>query len=220
MSEIRVAIVDDHSVIRQGMRSLLTDAGMLVVGEAADGNAAVELAADTTPDVMLLDIRMKGRDGLDALPDIKSASPCTQVIMLTTYANPAYLTEAIQHGASGYLLKEADMDDIISAIHTAAMPGSLIDRSLLNAALKGGDGQPQPEAITATPTPDAISALSQREYDVLRLLCEGLSNAQIAERLSIGITTVKTHVKHILQKLDVSDRTQAVLVAVRHGLVD
>jgi DNA-binding NarL/FixJ family response regulator len=218
MPEIRVAIVDDHSVIRQGMHSLLTEAGMKVVGEAADGDAAVQLAAETTPDVMLLDIRMKGRDGLAALPDIKSASPCTQVIILTTYANPAYLTQAMRDGACGYLLKEADMDEIIGAIQVAATSASLIDRSLLNAALRR-EGTSPPEAPDLTPdiTPDPIS---DREYDVLRLIVDGMSNAQIADELCISVTTVKTHVKHILQKFNVTDRTQAALVAVRLGMVD
>lgn len=215
MSEIRVAIVDDHSVIRQGMHSLLTEAGMCVVGEAADGDAAVQLAAEATPDVMLLDIRMKGRDGLAALPDIKAASPCTQVIILTTYANPAYLTQAMQDGACGYLLKEADMDDIIGAIQVAVKSTSLIDRTLLNAAL-----QREPASSTGTPPEPTPDLISDREYDVLQLLAKGHSNAQIADALCIGVTTVKTHVKHILQKLDVTDRTQAALVAVRLGLVD
>ncbi len=217
MSEIRVAIVDDHSVIRHGMQSLLTEAGMSVVGEAADGDAAVKLAAEVTPDVMLLDIRMKGRDGLAALQDIKAASPCTQIIILTTYANPAYLTQAMQDGACGYLLKEADMDEIINAIQAAASSASLIDRSLLNAALQRDAGAAPASTSESDVSPDMIS---DREYDVLRLITEGMSNAQIADKLCISVTTVKTHVKHILQKLNVTDRTQAALIAVRLGLVD
>jgi DNA-binding NarL/FixJ family response regulator len=217
MTQIRVAIVDDHRVVRQGMRSLLADAGMEIVGEAGDGDAAVTLADETRPDVMLLDIRMKGRDGLDALPDIKAVSPCTQVIVLTTYANPAYLTQAMQHGACGYLLKEADMDDIINAIHTAAMSGNLIDRNLLQQALETEHVQ---TALPIDRMPELVEPISNREYDVLQCLTEGLSNAEIAERLSIGVSTVKTHVKHILQKLNVHDRTQAALMAVRRGLVD
>ncbi|MEO0562883.1 MAG: response regulator transcription factor, partial [Chloroflexota bacterium] len=218
MTDIRVAIVDDHSVIRQGMRSLLTEAGMNVVGEAADGDAAIALAAQLAPDVMLLDIRMKGRDGLSALPEIKAASPCTQVIVLTTYANPSYLTQAMQSGASGFLLKEADMDDIISAVQAASLTNSLIDRNLLNEAL--GSISNVTTSIPEHPprdtvTLDLVEPISDREYDVLELLAKGLSNAQIAERLSIGVTTVKTHVKHILQKLNVNDRTQAALIAVR-----
>lgn len=219
MTTIRIAIVDDHSVIRQGMRSLLTEAGMDVVGEASDGNEALKLITETQPDVMLLDIRMKGRDGLDVLPELKTASPLTQIIMLTTYANPSYLAQAMQHGASGYLLKESDLDEIISAVRTAAKHTNLINPQLLKEALKR-EKEAQRLPAVAAPKPLQLSEpISDRELDVLRLITKGMSNAEIADALSISVTTVKTHVKHILQKLHVSDRTQAALVAVRHGLV-
>lgn len=223
---IRVAVVDDHSVVRQGMRSFLAEAGMNVVGDAASGEEAIQLAKEQQPDVMLLDIRMKDKDGLSALPEIKAASPATQVIILTTYANPAYLSQAMRDGACGYLLKETELEDIVSAIKTAASNNQLIDRALLNEALLNTDEHPA-VALNRSETAqelnsddDLIEPISEREYDVLRLMTRGMSNADIAAELNVGVSTVKTHVQHILRKLNVSDRTQAALMAVRKGLVD
>lgn len=213
---VRVAIVDDHGIVRQGLRALLTRDGIEVVGEAEGGNEAVELAHHLRPDVMLLDIRMKDGDGLQSLPRIKAASPQTSIIMLTTYANPGYLARAINNGAAGYLLKETEPERIVRAVITVAAGDELIERSLLEAALTHSidDSVPTPE-----PTDMPFEPLSEREVDVLSLMVEGLSNAQIADTLSVSVATVKTHVQHILQKLHVSDRTQAALFAVRHGLI-
>ena len=213
---IRVVIVDDHGIVRQGLRALLTRPGIQVVGEEESGNGAVEAARNLHPDVMLLDIRMKDGDGLQALPQIKAVSPCTSVIMLTTYANPGYLARAISSGASGYLSKETNPDQIVRAVMAAATGEELIDRALLEIALA--------QAVDiSTPTPEPtdlpIESLSDREQEVLRLMVQGLSNHTIAETLNISIPTVKTHVQHILQKLHVSDRTQAALLAIRHQLV-
>jgi NarL family two-component system response regulator LiaR len=216
---IRVALVDDHGIVRQGLRSLLTRTGIEVVGEADSGEQAVALAEATRPDVMLLDIRMKNGDGLQSLPQIKAVSPSTSVIMLTTYANPGYLARAISGGASGYLLKESDPEQIVRAVKAAAAGDDLIDRTLLLAAL----AQMNEAGVTGEPctSDDAlIEPLSERERDVLRLMVQGLSNSAIAETLSISLPTVKTHVQHILHKLHVSDRTQAALLAVRMRLVD
>ncbi|MBI1259426.1 MAG: response regulator [Chloroflexi bacterium] len=213
---IRVVIVDDHGIVRQGLRALLTRPGIEVIGEADGGMAAVELAKSVQPDVMLLDIRMKDGDGLQALPQIKMVSPCTSVIILTTYANPGYLARAIGGGASGYLSKETDPEQIVRAVRAAARGEELIDRVLLEAALAQAvdNSTPSPE-----PTEMPIEALSERELDVLRLMVNGLSNLLIAETLNVSVPTVKTHVQHILQKLHVSDRTQAALLAVRQHLV-
>jgi DNA-binding NarL/FixJ family response regulator len=213
---IRVVIVDDHGIVRQGLRVLLTRPGIEVVGEVDSGNGAVEAARSLQPDVMLLDIRMKDGDGLQALPQIKAVSPCTSVIMLTTYANPGYLARAISNGASGYLSKETNPDQIVRAVKAAATGEELIDRSLLEVALS--------QAVdTSTPSPEPtdlpVDSLSEREQEVLKLMVEGLSNHTIAETLNISIPTVKTHVQHILQKLHVSDRTQAALLAIRQQLV-
>jgi DNA-binding NarL/FixJ family response regulator len=213
---ITVVIVDDHGIVRQGLRSLLSRAGITVLGEAESGTEAVEIAARLKPDVLLLDIRMKDGDGLQTLPQIKAVSPRTSVIMLTTYANPGYLARAINGGAAGYLSKETAPDQILRAVRAAAAGDELIDRTLLEAALaKAVDHQPP----TPEPTEMPIEPLSEREMDVLRLLVQGLANNAIADALSISLPTVKTHVQHILQKLHVSDRTQAALLAVRSGLV-
>ncbi|MCS7070510.1 MAG: response regulator transcription factor, partial [Anaerolinea sp.] len=127
-STIRVALVDDHAIVRQGLRALLTRTGIEVIGEAESGEQAVALAEATRPDVMLLDIRMKNGDGLQSLPQVKAVSPSTSVIMLTTYANPGYLARAISGGASGYLLKESDPEQIVRAVKAAAAGDDLIDR--------------------------------------------------------------------------------------------
>lgn len=214
---VRVALVDDHGIVRQGLRALLTRPGIEVVGEADSGSSAIELAQALRPDVMLLDIRMKDSDGLQSLPQIKRASPNTSVIMLTTYANPGYLARAINSGASGYLSKETDPEQIVRAIHSAAAGDLTIDRSLLEAALS------HVQEATGPLPPDQpdmpVEPLSERENDVLALMVNGFNNSAIAESLSISIPTVKTHVQHILHKLHVSDRTQAALLAVRLGLV-
>ncbi|MFN8561449.1 MAG: response regulator transcription factor [Anaerolineae bacterium] len=213
---IRVVIADDHGIVRQGLRALLSRPGIEVVGEAENGAAAVELAKTLQPDVLLLDIRMKDSDGLQALPQIKAASPRTSVIMLTTYANPGYLARAISGGAAGYLSKETNPEQIVRAVRAAATGEELFDRALLEAALV--------QAVDASvPTPEPlempVEPLSERELDVLRLMVHGMSNLVIAETLNISVPTVKTHVQHILQKLHVSDRTQAALLAVRQHLV-
>lgn len=218
---IRVAIVDDHALIRQGLKTLLIEMGMEVVGEAASGQQAIQLAEEQTPDVMLLDIRMKDCDGLTALPQIKAASAQTQVIILTTYSNPAYFSQAVRNGAAGYLLKESEPEDIVDAIQAAAARNHLFDPNLLSMVVGGGDHEtPQPAPMPQIKTePPGIEPISDREYDVLRLLAQGMSNAEIAKSLNVSVTTIKTHVTHILRKLDVNDRTQAVVVAMRHGLV-
>lgn len=215
---ISTAIVDDHGIVRQGLRALLNQPGIEVVGEAESGSEAIRLAQTLQPDVMLLDIRMKDGDGLQSLPQIKAVSPHTSVIILTTYANPAYLARAISGGAAGYLSKETNPDHIVRAVRAAAAGDDLIDRTLLQAALAHSLDNPAPDYDAAADV--VIEPLSERERDVLRLMVQGFANSAIAETLSISLPTVKTHVQHILQKLHVSDRTQAALLAMRLRLVE
>jgi NarL family two-component system response regulator LiaR len=213
---IRIAIVDDHGIVRQGLRMLLTRPGLEVVAEAASGPEALEIAEQERPDVMLLDIRMTDGDGLKYLPRIRATSPETSVIMLTTYANPGYLARAINDGAVGYLSKETEPEKIVEAIYAAVNNNQLFDQDLLSAALRPAvdSSTPEPE-----PTEMPTEQLSEREIDVLKLIAAGMSNASIAETLNVSQATVKTHVKHILQKLHVADRTQAALWAMREGIV-
>ena len=229
---IRVGIADDHGVVRAGIRSLLIDSGLDVVGEARNGREAVILARETIPDVMLLDIRMPDMDGLRALAAIKSENPQISVIMLTTYANPEYLARAVSLGAAGYLSKEVDPQRIPRAVRAAATGDSLLDRDLLLAALKSGgasvsnhtktaviDSQP-PSLPAPSPEPTELPTeeLTEQETTILKLIVSGLNNNAIADSLSISTSTVKTHVRHIFRKLGVSDRTQAAVWAMRHGV--
>jgi DNA-binding NarL/FixJ family response regulator len=212
---IRVAIVDDHAIVRQGLRALLSRDDMEIVGEASCGPDAVKLARETQPDVMLLDIRMKEGDGLQCLPQLQAVAPDTRVIMLTTYANPGYLARSLRDGAVGYLSKDVDPNQVIKAVRAAAAGEELIDRELLRAALVSSIDESEP---TAEPTELPVETLSEREVEVLRLVAAGLGNAAIADALHLGVSTVKTHIRHILEKLNVTDRTQAALWAVRNNI--
>lgn len=212
---IRVALVDDHAIVRQGLRALLTSRDIEIVGEASCGPEAIEIAREEQPDVMLLDIRMKDGDGLQCLPQIQAVAPNTRVIMLTTYANPGYLARSIRDGAVGYLSKDVDPHQVVQAVRAVFAGEELINRDLLRTALAGSidDSKPSPE-----PTELPVDELSDREIDVLRLVAAGLSNAAIADSLHVSVSTVKTHVRHILEKLHVTDRTQAALWAVRNNI--
>jgi DNA-binding NarL/FixJ family response regulator len=216
VQDIQVAIADDHGVVRAGLRGLLVDSGLTVVGEAASGRQTIEMVKTVHPDVLLLDIRMPDMDGLQALAAIKAASPHTHVIMLTTYANPEYLSRAVSLGAAGYLRKEVDPERIPQAVRAVAAGESLIDLPLLRAAL-GNITAPSPNDEPETSA--LLEELTDQETTVLKLIVEGLNNDAIADTLSISRSTVKTHVSHIFQKLSVSDRTQAAVWAVRKGLV-
>lgn len=214
MIAIRVILADDHGIVREGLRTVIEQAGIEVVGEAENGVEAVTLAESLQPDVMLLDIRMPEMDGLQALEQIQAKSPNTSVIMLTTYGNPGYLTRAVQAGAVGYLSKDVDPEYIPAAIRAAANRQHLLDRDLLQVAL-AQQGHSTP-ATASTATTDVN--LSEREIEVLKLVADGLNNDAIAEKLTISLHTVKTHIRHIFEKLNVSDRTQAAVWAIRNNL--
>lgn len=215
---ISVLIVDDQSVVRQGLRSMLhVEPDMTVVGEAADGHEAVALASTLHPDVILLDVRMPGMDGLATLPQIKARCPRSSVIMVTLYDDIDYLLAAVAAGAAGYVLKDASRDELVHAVRITAEGGAIIAPSMMPQLLRamGRMMGSHADALTCIPA----DALSPREVEVLRLVAEGYTNQEIAERLVVSPTTVKTHVQNIIQKLDVSDRTQAAVLAVRCGLI-
>ncbi len=212
MSKIRVIIADDHGVVRAGLRGLLSAAGLDVLAEAATGREALALARDLRPDVVLLDVRMPEMDGLQALAAIKAELPEISVVMLTVYASTEYLSRAIAAGAAGYLLKDAEPEEIVRVVRAAAEGDMVIDATLLQSVLEH----------TPVAEGDALQQadLTQQELRVLKLIALGLNNDAIAETLVVSRNTVKTHVRHIFEKLGVSDRTQAAVWAVRNGLVE
>ncbi|NOY98514.1 MAG: response regulator transcription factor [Chloroflexi bacterium] len=210
---VRVLIADDHGVVRAGLTGLLQGAGFDVVGAAATGRQAVEMAARFRPDVVLLDIRMPDMDGLQALKAIKTSQPRTAVIVFTTYANPEYLAQAVALGAAGYLTKETEPERIPEAVRRVAAGESILDHQMLQTALRLAVRPAETPLEPFTPV-----ALTDQEQRVLSLIARGFTNHQIAEALSISRNTVKTHVRHIFEKLDVSDRTQAAVWALRHGV--
>ena len=212
MMKIRVIIADDHSVVRAGLRGLLSAAGLDVVGEAVTGREAVALAQSLRPNVILMDVRMPEMDGLQALTAIKAAMPEISIVMLTVYASTEYLSRAIAAGAAGYLLKDAEPEEITHVVRAAAAGESVIDATLLQSVL-------QHTQVAETSALQRVD-LTHQELRVLKLIALGLSNDAIAETLVISRNTVKTHVRHIFEKLVVSDRTQAAVWAVRNGLVE
>jgi NarL family two-component system response regulator LiaR len=207
---IRVLLVDDHPVVRQGLRALLsTQDGIDVVGEADDGAAAVTAVERLTPDVVLMDVVMPGMDGVEALRRIGERHPQTRVVMLTSYADERQAMEAVDAGASGFLLKDASPRDVAAAIR-AAHRGEAVLHPSVAAKLLAERRRP----------PAAHADLTARELEVLRLITRGLQNKQIAAQLHLSEKTVKTHVSAILRKLDVADRTQAAMYAVRERLAE
>ncbi len=212
---IRILIADDHGVVREGLRAVLEEEDLQVVGEATNGKEAVAMSNNLQPDVVLLDIRMPELSGLQALAQIKRHNPDVKVIMLTTYATPDYLKKAIEGGADGYLSKDADPQKIPALVRTVVRDERLLDRELLRQTLSSLDSS---TSITQSQFIWPTVPLTDREIEVLKLIVAGYSNEAIAETLVISIATVKTHVRHILEKLTVPDRTQAAVWAVRNSL--
>ncbi|HLV99336.1 MAG TPA: response regulator transcription factor [Ktedonobacterales bacterium] len=215
MSEpITVLIVDDHAVVRHGIRALLEAEGdFTVVGEVSSGAEAVLLAADLAPDVVLMDLVMPEMNGIEATRLLKQRSPRSQVIVLTSYHEDEHIFPAIRAGALSYLLKGVGLDELTEAVRKAARGEATLHPHVaarLVQELKGASHE----------TAALYKTLSEREREVLRLIAEGLSNAQIAERLVISERTVKSHVNNILSKLHLADRTQAAIFAWRQGMMD
>jgi DNA-binding NarL/FixJ family response regulator len=212
---IRVLVADDQSMVRAGFRMLLSGKDDIeVVAEASNGLEAVEKAARFEPDVVLMDIRMPELDGLEATRRILAADASARILILTTFDLDEYVYEALRAGASGFVLKDDPPEQLIAAIHTVAAGDALLSPTITRRVIRQFARAPRP-----TP-PKELAELSERERDVFRLIAKGLSNAEIGQELFISETTVKTHVTHILQKLDLRDRVQAVVLAYQTGVFE
>jgi DNA-binding NarL/FixJ family response regulator len=208
---IRVVIADDHAVVRQGLRTLLElQDEMEVVAEAADGEEAVAAVQRTAPDVALLDLVMPKLDGIEAIRRIRERSPRTRVLVLTSFADDDTVLPAVRAGAAGYLLKDVQPQDLIAAIRTVHGGEALLAPAVATMLV---------EQLAAGDEPRERDELTPREHDVLAQLARGRANKVIARELGVSERTVKTHVSNILGKLGLTDRTQAAVYAVRHGLV-
>jgi DNA-binding NarL/FixJ family response regulator len=210
----RVVIVDDQDMVRTGLRMVLDAEGDLeVVGEAGDGDQAIAVVEAERPDVVLMDVRMPGTDGIEATRRITAVHPEVAVIVLTTFDLDEYVYGALRAGASGFLLKDAPADHLVDAIRVVARGEALLAPSVTKRLIAEFAARPE-----ATP-PTGLDSVTDREVEVLRLVARGLSNAEIATELYLGETTVKTHVSRLLTKLGLRDRAQLVVAAYESGLV-
>jgi DNA-binding NarL/FixJ family response regulator len=211
---IRVLVADDQSMVRAGFRRLLSDEPDIdVVAEADNGVEAVAKAERFAPDVVLMDIRMPELDGIEATRRILAADPAARILILTTFDLDEYVYNALGAGASGFVLKDDPPEQLVAAIRTVAAGDALLSPSVTKRVIKQFSRLPSPTA------PKELEELTEREQEIFRLIADGLSNAQIGKELFNSETTVKTHVTHIFQKLEVRDRVQAVILAYRMGLV-
>jgi len=211
---ITVLLVDDQALVRSGFRMILEERDDIqVVGEAADGREAVAEAVRSSPDVVLMDVRMPQLDGIEATARILAERPTTRVLILTTFDLDEYVARALRAGASGFLLKDVRPTQLVDAIRVVAAGDALlaptVTKRLIDRFADSLDGRPPP----------SLESLTEREREILKLVAEGLSNAEIAERLVVGESTVKTHVSAVLRKLQLRDRVQMVIAAYDAGLV-
>jgi len=211
---IRILIADDHAIVREGLRALIdTERGMELVGEAADGVEAVLRAHSLQPDVILLDLVMPRKDGIEAIGEIKQENPEARILVLTSFAEDDKVFPAIKAGALGYLLKDSSPQELLQAIRDVYRGESSLHPTIARKVI--GELNRPPENLPPTEEP-----LTEREVEVLSLVARGLSNQEIADRLVVSERTVRTHVSNILGKLHLANRTQAALYAVREGLAD
>jgi DNA-binding NarL/FixJ family response regulator len=212
MASIRALIVDDHPVTREGLRTALTmfDDAVEVVGEAANGEEAIEAARDLSPDVVFMDVRMPGMDGIEATRRIRDASPDTRVILITIDESRGAISDAIQAGVSGYLLKDASPETLVDAARNAVEGNAVIHPQLTKTFI---------EEVHLVETEGRSMPLSKREREILQKVADGSTTRQVATDLGISPHTVKTHLERIFEKLGANDRAQAVAIAIRTGIV-
>ncbi len=208
---IRIVIADDHRMLREGLSRSMSDHGFTVLGEARDGDEAVDMALELQPDVVLMDVTMPKLSGIEATKMIHQQSPEIRIVMLTMHADQAILADAVRSGASGYLVKDCSTDEIAMAIESVAVGETALSPKLAATLLAEVRRQERPV--------EAERLITRREEEVLQLIADGCSTPEVAERLYISQKTVKNHLASIYQKLDARDRTQAVLQAVRMGIV-
>ena len=213
--ELRVLLVDDHDLFRSGLVNLLSEHGLHVVGEAENGDVALRLVRELAPDVVIMDLNMPGPSGVDVIRQMTSIAPLTRVVVLTISADDSDVINAVMGGACGYLLKDSSVDQLIAGIHSAAAGESLISPQIAAKMLQ--ILRAQRSSVDAAETIRA--ELSEREIDVLKLIASGNDNAEIARALFISPKTVKNHISNILMKLQMENRIQAAVYAVRSGIV-
>jgi DNA-binding NarL/FixJ family response regulator len=213
---VRVLIVDDQTVVREGLAAILsTDTEIQVVGLAADGQKALDLVPKAQPDVVLMDLKMPVLNGVQATQRLRQAYPQVRVLVLTTYVADEWVFDAIRAGAAGYLMKDTRRDDLIAAVKGTAEGRSYLDPAIAGRVMQQAVSSP-PAAASSEPQAET---LTERELQILQLLAQGYSNPEIAQRLHLARGTVRNYVSVVLQKLGVSDRTQAAIEALKRGLV-
>ena len=215
LDELRVLLVDDHDLFRRGLVNLLSEHGLHVVGEAENGDVALRLVRELAPDVVIMDLNMPGPSGVDVIRQMTSIAPLTRVVVLTISADDSDVINAVMGGACGYLLKDSSVDQLIAGIHSAAAGESLISPQIAAKMLQ--ILRAQRSSVDAAETIRA--ELSEREIEVLKLIASGNDNAEIARALFISPKTVKNHISNILMKLQMENRIQAAVYAVRSGIV-
>jgi DNA-binding NarL/FixJ family response regulator len=215
LDELRVVVVDDHDLFRTGLKNLLEEQGVKVVGEAPNGQTAIRLVGDLAPDVVIMDLNMPGLTGVETTRHLVGVAPLTRVVVLTISADDDDVMNAVMAGACGYLLKDSSIEDLIAGIRAAAAGESLISPQIAAKVLQRLRSQSTNEDAAET----IRAELSDREIEVLKLIANGKDNAQIARELFISPKTVKNHISNILMKLQIENRIQAAVYAVRSGIV-
>ena len=214
-NEITLLIADDHPMVRAGLRSMLSDSRIRIVGEASSGREALEMVAKFKPKVVLMDIRMPDMDGIQALEAIKAERLDTRVIMVTTYRSTAYLLKSLSAGAAGFVLKDISREELLAAVYSIAQGTSLVDSLFLQDVLRSLES-----AEKTNESPEGlVEPLTAREMDILRLMVEGLTNQAIGDVLGLSAGTVKGYAQTVMHKLGTNDRTQAAVKAIRLGMV-